>query len=83
MKLSEIMGIFGITAFSDRELKDEADILRTIEHCKKLGDSMKVDDGYERGVEDVIKLLHKGYCLKYIERLTQGQRQELLAGDGK
>ncbi len=36
------------------------------------------DDGYEQGVEDVMTLSRHGYDLSYIERLTQGQRQELI-----
>jgi hypothetical protein len=43
MTTGQIMKIFGLSAFNDKELKSDEEILKMIESCKKLSDSMSCE----------------------------------------
>ena len=43
MKASDIFEIFGLNIFVDKELTTDKEILKTIERCKRLSDSMRTD----------------------------------------
>lgn len=44
MRVNDIYRIFGLSVFNDKELTTDEDILRVIENCKKLTDSMRMED---------------------------------------
>lgn len=43
MKTSDIMNIFGLSVYSDKELKTDEEILNLIRSCKKLTDAMRIE----------------------------------------
>jgi hypothetical protein len=43
MRASEIFKIFGLQIFQDKELSSDQEILKTIERCKQLAESMRMD----------------------------------------
>ena len=44
MKANDIYKVFGLSVFNDKVLRTDEDILRVIKNCKKLTDSMRVEE---------------------------------------
>lgn len=44
MRANDIYKVFGLSVFNDKVLRTDKDILRVIKNCKKLSDSMRVEE---------------------------------------